>query len=338
MQNGKNDKLNSLIFLNDMYRKLIINGRTYAAFDEKQVMPLVDMLANREEIFDPMSGYGSLMTFCAKKSIKSYSIEINVPTYLWQILVNPSNVDIYISAITRILNLESEWPKIDKRADTSDEWFTDEAKQIILKLLMINKTVFNDLGIDESQIHLMSISLLLPFVSRISTCTPGDVTYIKEGGICVYRNLHQDYRNYLELLLNERLKLIKSFSKSLCHKTFLADARNVKLPERCFSAMITSPPYPNYRDYAKMFAPENYILKWLDSIREIKIDIPKGYVIGTNVVKGRNLELPKCAEALKFLKKLEEYQGTKKAVYDNKVYYLPYFRNYFYDILLISLS
>jgi hypothetical protein len=69
-----------------IYRALLQNDRTYAAFDPKQVMPLVNKLASRKVILDPMAGYGSLITFCSHASnpVSAFCIEYNPPAYLYR--------------------------------------------------------------------------------------------------------------------------------------------------------------------------------------------------------------------------------------------------------------
>lgn len=74
-------KLDRLSLIRELYRSLINSRRTYAAFKENEVYPLVEKLADRNEILDPMSGYGLLTRYCSKIGITAYCIELNPPQY-----------------------------------------------------------------------------------------------------------------------------------------------------------------------------------------------------------------------------------------------------------------
>ena len=107
------------------------------------------------------------------------------------------------------------------------------------------------------------MALILPFVGRLSSSIPGDVTTeVKQGGICVYKDFHDDLTTYLQAV-QARLYKIERESQSDTHTIWLGDCRTIKLPRRRFAAMITSPPYPNHRDFFSIFAPENNCLSWL---------------------------------------------------------------------------
>src|SRR5688572_8744068 len=85
-------KLGRLTFIRQIYRRLLNRGRTYAAFERKKIFPIVQSLAkNNSQILDPMSGYGTLMSYCSELGIDSFSVEMNPPSYYWQVLVNPNN-------------------------------------------------------------------------------------------------------------------------------------------------------------------------------------------------------------------------------------------------------
>lgn len=323
-----------LMLLNNMYRTLILNNRTYAAFNEKEVLPLVKHFfdKNVKEIFDPMSGYGTLVQYCEKFEIGTYCVELNTPSYLWQVLNNPQYSDIFISAIKQISENKRNWivPKV--RSEVSDEWYTDLGKEIILSLYRENENVFEHL-VDKTLVETMSLALLLPFVSRLSCSLNGDVAHIKKGGLCVYYNYVDNYDHYLNDLICDRLKKIKvNHNKNVIHQMVLGDCSKVQLPIKRFSSMITSPPYPNSRDYAKMFAPENYILDWLNDEGIIKMTSPESVTIGSNVVSGRITGDVVSKSANEFINKIRDYKGTKKAMSDNKSYYVPYFKNYFADL------
>lgn len=312
----------SNIFLNDTYRKLIDNGRTYASFTTDELKIIFNERSTfNDKILDPMSGYGGLMNHCNPLSISTINLELNLPAYYWQILVNPCNKSIYEELIHILLeSKKNKYPKIRIKAKASDNWFTNEGLDLTKKLLTF---VQNNLAIIGCNNFEISIALLLPFVKRLSTCITGDITHLKKGGITVFENWEYDFLTYLKALQENRLNHINQNEST--HKTYLGDIRNFAFPEK-YSLVVTSPPYPNYRDYYKMFAPENFFLE------NLGIKTMPTAIIGSNVIKGRFKGAISSEIALKFLKELEDYKGSKKASNDIKVYYLPYFHNYFSDI------
>jgi len=312
-----------------MYRRLITLKRTYAGYDYNMIVNLGETLKDKKEIFDPMSGYGTLMIYCANNGKKSYSVEINPPAYLWQILMHPKNKNIIINIITKFLSKEKEWKKPSCRAECSDEWFTEESFDIIASLYDCLVDITREYVSDQIYIEQIALAILLPFVSRLSTSINGDITHIKKGGICIYYNYKEDLKFYLNKI---RMRLEENSYISNEHTVILGDCREEILPQKRFSAMITSPPYPNYRDYYKMFWPENFLLESFKQRNIIRFEIPKGNVIGTNAVKGREVGEIENPIVNDFLSNLSKYKGTKKAEKANERYYVPYFRNYFYDM------
>ena len=162
------------------------------------------------------------------------------------------------------------------------------------------------------------------------------VTHVKPGGICIYEGFREDFDRYL-LVLKTRLSDIGRKCVNKNQEVVFGDLRTIKL-EKKYSAFITSPPYPNSRDYYKMFAPENDCLLFLQSRDLIKGFAMKKLTISCSSVSkypNKNIDYiqnisSKSAQA--FIKYIIGFSGSKTAEYDNRVYYAPYFGNYFCDI------
>lgn len=178
----------------------------------------------------------------------------------------------------------------------------------------------------------------MPFVGRLASCVQGNVvTHVKQGGLCVYEGWHDDFSNYISFL---RGKLIHKHDESnnVNHKSLLANCITVKLPRNKFPSMITSPPYPNSRDYAAMFGPENAFLAFLEEQGNIKGFTLKQRLIGCPCVSesdGSQKKTPndvKSPTARAFLKAIVGFKGSKSAMYDEHVYYLPSFSKYFHEL------
>jgi hypothetical protein len=311
---------------------LINTGRTYAAFRESEVYPLVEKLANRGEILDPTAGYGLLARYCSKIGISAYSVELNPAQYLWQVLSLPSNVAALIAAIELTSNGRIRPDTALPRAVVCRDWYPEQSKRILRWMLSSTQSYIGADNSSRSRAEELSLSLLVPFVGRLSCSVPGDnSTQIKLGGICVYEGWENDYRDYL-CAVRTYLEEISAQNRSPGHVVRLGDCRTIALPIARFSAMITSPPYPNHRDYSTMFAPENAFLEWLGAEDLIGDYTLSGFIIGSNFVSGKPIPEVHTEAARHFLRGLKEFKGSVRAIYDNKVYYIPYFAAYFHDL------
>ncbi|WP_321307789.1 hypothetical protein [Marinifilum fragile] len=320
-----NNKISSF-FLNDTYRKLINNGRTYASYTKEELDIIFNdiELKGVETILDPMSGYGGLTNRCKKESIPTVCLELNQPSYYWQTLNIPSNAALYITLIEYILDNFKYLPRTNKFAVASDEYFTSEGIDLLRKLFNKVTEWAIELGINDHEKFVTA--LLTPFVFRFSTASNGDVTHVKKGGIAVFKGWQEDFKDYLNNLLTNCI--VPNLKYNSNHKIILGDARFYKFEQK-FDAVITSPPFPNYRDYYKMFAPENY---FLNEILDLK---STNNIIGSNIVSGKSAGEITSSIANNFLNKLSAYKGSKKAEGDIRRYYLPYFKLYFSDLELV---
>ena len=321
--------------LRKIYRVLLNTGRSYAAFTEKERI-LLKSFQDIKEIFDPMSGYGSLTRYCSEHGIRSYCLEYNLPQHFWQLLCHPAQSEQYIESSRLILSWKQQWPHVRARAASSDDWFMPDSINMLMDLLAVaNKAteqIFGRRLLDEDQST--SVALLLPFVGRLSCSVPGDiVTHVKRGGICVYKGWSDDFEFYLKALIRF-LERIRDTSSCRTHTLLHGDARTFPFPKSRFRAMLTSPPYPNHRDFISMFSPEHAFLDILRipgsiSSRRASVDI-----IGSNFVKDRPLRKPKSRVAMSFLNAITEVRRNKTAIRHDTQYYIPYFENYFSDIEL----
>ena len=334
-------KLDRATLIHGIYRALLNTGRTYAAFEDGQIAPLIDRLRDRGEILDPMSGYGSLMRYCAYSThpLRSYCMEANEPAHFWQLLMHPRHSKAWIELADRILACKSAWPRSGMAATTSDDWFPPESQRILLKLWEVclretGKCPFRR----GPSCEYLAIAFLLPFCGRLAAMVQGSVvTHVKRGGICVYRGWKVDFEKYVRRLRANLAKQVQ-LSKRTTHTIVLGDCLDAKLPLKRFSAMITSPPYPNSRDYSSMFLPELDFIRLLKDRGFLGTLPSQARLIGSPIVSPsegcpkRTVNDVMSGSAREFLHGLEKHKGTKNTVYDIEVYYLPYFSNYFVAI------
>ncbi len=320
-------KLFRTSLIRETYRSLLATGRTYAAFT-KQERAYVDRLVDRGAILDPMSGYGGLMIESAKIGIDSYNLEMNPPQHLWQVLTNRRIAVRMPDAIGKLMSIRKR-KAVGKRTVCSDTFFPEECYDLLCDLLSTIEDVLSSAAGLKREAKKYAVALLLPFAGRICCCTPGDNSaHVKEGGICVLRDWQIDFNAYLEVLL-QYLRRVSTESLSSSHENYNGDARTFAFPKKRFRSMLTSPPYPNHRDFEAIFRPENELLRKLAQDGRTISFVDPSAVIGTNIVSRLSPSTPTAPSAIKFMDKISTLKRTKQATYDDEVYYFPYLKEYF---------
>jgi hypothetical protein len=318
--------------LRKIYRVLLNTGRSYAAFTDKD-RALLDSFKSEKEILDPMSGYGSLTKYCSTLGLRTYCVEYNLPQYLWQLLCHPEYSARYVESCRLMLSWKKRWPKVRVRAIASDDWFPTESIKILLDLFQLSQLAIDEsFGRQGAERRDLNTAFLLPFVGRFSCSVPGDiVTHVKKGGICVYVGWEQDFGLYLQAVVRS-LEQITKAAVCTTHLIYQGDARTFRFPNERFGAMLTSPPYPNHRDFVSMFAPEHAFLDILKMPGGITSRRASEHIIGSNFVSERPSRTPKTQAALRFLKSITLLKRNETAIRHDRQYYLPYFENYFADL------
>jgi hypothetical protein len=313
------------------YRSLLDGDPGYAAFDKETINELLDQLSQRAPILDPMAGYGSLLDACSRKGISSVSVEISVPLYLWQLVRNPALSKSLTHIIDGLQKNKRDWPSALERAEVSDQWFVDDALKILKRLVEMASRFVPRYALPEGQsIHALAAAVIIPFCGRLACCTQSsnNPTWVKKGGMVVFADWQSDFLIYLESLKAYLSDIIGYAVPGMIHSVILGDCRQIHPQEAPFRSMVTSPPYPNRMDYHAMFGPEISFCSAL-GFREIK-PVPSDQIIGSTAVRNTVVRLPDSDSARDFL----DYVKNKSAslpgtVYDNKMYYYPYFANYF---------
>lgn len=334
---------NWMRLINTSYRSLLTKERNYASFNKEQIKLYVREFSGRGAtvIFDPMSGYGTLTDICNNVGLSTYCVEINAPAYLWQHLCLPEHNTAYCEVVKALIESKPSLPKLDLLSEVGDDWISKVGLDTLTQIYqsIIQTARFIAVSSDHS---IIALSILLPFVCRLATVTVGDVHHIKRGGLVVYKDYALDFYLFLESLyafLSSRQTPVYITPNSL----HFDDCITSKFSDRLLRYMITSPPYPNMVDYAKMFGAENY---FIDYLRNIGLcSLPKlNHPIGTNIVKGKMSGTIVSKSANDFLQYLTDYNAEKpsKGKYskdkiseehkDNISFYVPYFKNYFYGI------
>ncbi len=322
--------MNDLQNISHIYKSLLERNRAFASFKDEELAIIYSDLSKyineKDSIIDPMSGYGGGMSFFGKKGFKTTNIELNPPSYYWQVLINPLNTPNVVRALDKVINKKNHLPKIKDSFSLIDDLFSDCA---IIHIKNLFDFILNNSDNDES----LSISLILPFVARFANYVKSstNITHFKQGGFCSYVGWEIDFELYLNALKNRLLKDYDLYVQKE-HYNILADMQQVTLTEK-YPFFVTSPPYPNYRDYSKLFKIENYVHDCIIMGKSTDFNM----MIGSNNVSGKTFGNIHSEKANKFLTELLEKADklkakNKKSCSDIKTYYYPYFAQYFYNI------
>jgi hypothetical protein len=314
--------------ISHIYRGLIIRNRAFASFREDEIKIISDdikkTIKKGECILDPMSGYGGTMLHFGKRGYKSVNIEMNPPEYYWQLLINPVNKSYFIKLIKSVLGSFNKLPQLKEDFSITDGYFSEIAITHIKKLYLFLKSQTDETNNSNELI----ISLILPFVARFASYIKSttNITHFKEGGFCSYLGWKEDFIDYLECI-NELICNNEYLEKQ--HKNYLGNIFTIPISKIKYNYFVTSPPYPNYRDYAKIFSIENWVLKNIFNL-ESNFD----QMIGSNNVSGKQFEKIDSIRANEFLLQLlkKSKSLSKKSKRDIETYYHPYFSLYFYHI------
>lgn len=314
----------SLENISHIYKGLLLRNRAFASFRQDELETIFDNIVNSNlpegsEILDPMSGYGGGMSYFGSKGYSTYNIELNPPSHFWQLLINPANSQPILTAVEQLLNIK-KWPLIKDAYSLTDELFSETAISHIKKMYAKIFSITND--------RTLAIAILLPFVARFANYQRNDTnfTHCKQGGICSFVDWENDFTEYLIALRN---KVNEQNIPGQNHTNILCNFLDFETNKR-FKCFVTSPPYPNYRDYSKIFKIENWTLKNIFDEDQSGLQ----NMIGSDIIKGKAFGEISSKKAQDFLHKLFEKSKklTKKSKYDIDIYYYPYFSLYFYQI------
>ena len=322
--------LSKLALVRKPYRSLLNGGCGYASFDVETVGRLVKQLASRAPILDPMSGYGSLLDICAKKGIPSVSVEISAPLHLWQLIRKPDISDVFIAAIDSLLSKPQRWPSASKRADCSQQWFTEESLDLLGTLMRLSsKALERSSDSSQNKAEVLAAALVVPFCGRLSCYTESEnnPTWVKQGGIVVYDQWQSDFGEYLIALRSLISRNAKCSVPGVDHEVILGDCRRIHFDQSTLRAMLTSPPYPNRMDYFSMFEPEALFCARLNN--PDLVSVPSSQYVGSNVVKGTARRQSSIRVVGQFLNYVQSSSPKTKQKAANATYYHPYFANYF---------
>lgn len=225
------------------------------SYTSELVHALIDEwgLSTKDRILDPFSGAGTTPLSAKEKGIPCTGYDLS-PLSVLASRVKTANYD--------LSRLEEIWKKLRKRVETgkcnglSREYPELVTKALPGKLLPTYELISKEIARTESKrieqdFFRMALLATLPNYSR-AVATGGWLKW--EDKRTTARSLPRSFAEKVEVML-EDLRTVDLPAGINC-KIKLADARELPDTGRRYTAVITSPPYPNRHDYTRVFGIE----------------------------------------------------------------------------------
>jgi DNA modification methylase len=232
-------------------------------------------LDSKSVVFDPFCGTGTTLVEAKKNSIASYGVEVSPIGYLATKVKTNWGVD--CKKLQEYAHVVVGNACNRDRSGDVIHTFTEEQNRIILKDSIspkpLNKCLLLSREIKAVQDSTIQEILMLA-LGYISVFTASNLKFGPEVGV---RREKKDDASVFESFfekVNTIAEDIRQFAE-LSHvqsNPIMSDSRylNGYLPENAFDAVITSPPYPNEKDYTRTTRLESVILGLINSRAELR--------------------------------------------------------------------
>ena len=246
------------------------------AFSNILVYKLIELfeLNSGDYLLDPFCGIGTTLLAAKEKGINAYGIDIlPLCTFVTQVKINVCNYDTgkmreYLDQILDsdlVIDRSLVLPDIKiitKAFDSSDGF---------LEILSFKRLIEN---VVEDQLYRNLFTLgLLSIVGELSN-TRKDGAFLR----LVQHKQHKDTKSLFRAQIAKYILDVDKLSSGLFendllrsnvdNKVFCMDSRGIEL-DRCFHAVITSPPYLNRYDYTRTYTLE-LATEFVNSFQELK--------------------------------------------------------------------
>ena len=244
-------------------------------------------------VLDPFCGTGTTTVECKKHGIESVGIEPNPMAHFASVVkttwnINPSSVENFIGKVVRLTNMRLSEENIDcwndhtlfahnGKTQTPLKVLQPEQEKLLLKNSIspvpLHRTLVLLDAIDEygdTQLqHYGRLALAYALVHRIGNLKFGPevgVGRIKKDAPVVIA-----WRNAMETIVRD-LGVV-SMQADVPTRIHLADSRgtDLVLEPNSIDAVITSPPYPNEKDYTRTTRLESVILGMIRNRKELQL-------------------------------------------------------------------
>lgn len=225
------------------------------SFTSELVHGLIDEwgLGEKDKILDPFCGAGTTLLAAKEKGISATGYDLS-PFAVFTSRVKLGN---YNSK-----DLIKDWEKLKKSIDPS-KW--NGASRLYPKLIrkalpgyllgafdsVSNQIELMDFNRSNRQFFKMALLSTLPKFSR-AIATGGWLKWIDQRR--TVKSLPKEYDKQVQSMITDLSQNGKNIK--ITWKAEINDARSLPISANTFSAVITSPPYPNRHDYTRVFGVE----------------------------------------------------------------------------------
>ena len=310
MSNIENKLKQEDLSIHDWYRFVL-------SFPPHLVRQYIDSfgIGNHDIVLDPFCGTGTTNVECKKIGICSWGIEASPITHFASRTKSTWITDVS----TMMIEAECIVEKAKRQLDFADEFrtLTDEQNKLILKNSISPEPlhqvlVLRDTILDE---HSVYNDYFLIALAKHIVYSYSNLKFGPEVGISRAKKDHVDVlgiwlseikRIERDLLENEQFANINT-------EITLGDSRIVDCPKylKSIDCVITSPPYPNEKDYSRTTRLESVILGFIRNKEDLR-SIKKGFIRSNSKNVYRNDSDEKYVQHIHSINSLSEEIERKR--------------------------
>lgn len=310
MSNYENKLKQEDLPIHDWYRFVL-------SFPPHLVRQYIDSfgISKRDIVLDPFCGTGTTNVECKKLGICSWGIEASPITHFAS-----KTKSTWVSDVSTLV-IEAEYivEEAKHRLDLANEFrtLTDEQNKLILKNSISPEPLHQVLVLRDAIIDAHSVynDYYLIALAKHIVFSYSNLKFGPEVGISRTKKDHVDV---LEIWLSEIYKIQQDLLENrqfvdITTDITLGDSRIVDCPKylKSIDCVITSPPYPNEKDYSRTTRLESVILGFIRDKEDLR-SIKKGFIRSNSKNVYRNDSDAKYVQNIQSINSLSEEIERKR--------------------------
>lgn len=310
MSNYENKLKQEDLSIHDWYRFVL-------SFPPHLVRQYIDSfgISKRDIVLDPFCGTGTTNVECKKLGICSWGIEASPITHFAS-----KTKSTWVSDVsTLVIEAEHIVEEAKHRLDLANEFrtLTDEQNKLILKNSISPEPLHQVLVLRDAIIDAHSVynDYYLLVLAKHIVFSYSNLKFGPEVGISRTKKDHVDV---LEIWLSEIYKIQQDLLENrqfaeITTDITLGDSRIVDCPKylKSIDCVITSPPYPNEKDYSRTTRLESVILGFIRDKEDLR-SIKKGFIRSNSKNVYRNDSDAKYVQNIQSINSLSEEIERKR--------------------------
>lgn len=310
MSNYENKLRQEDLSIHDWYRFVL-------SFPPHLVRQYIDSFGidNHNIVLDPFCGTGTTNVECKKLGIRSWGIEASPITHFAS-----KTKSTWVSDVsTLVIEAKHIVEEAKHRLDSANEFRTlsDEQNKLILKNSISPEPLHQVLVLRDTIIDAHSVynDYYLLALAKHIVFSYSNLKFGPEVGISRTKKDHVDV---LEIWLSEIYKIQQDLLENrqfaeITTDITLGDSRIVDCPKylKSIDCVITSPPYPNEKDYSRTTRLESVILGFIRDKEDLR-SIKKGFIRSNSKNVYRNDSDAKYVQNIQSINSLSEEIERKR--------------------------